>query len=112
MKKITEIIQGISTKMPFQTKDNSISEENKEQNKKLTQELGIRIINLLKWNEDMSILQIMYHIQDWEYRNNNAIISKQQARKQATETFYRYKSCGYITEWNKIREDLKKYIEI
>ena len=109
--RITEFIKALNIKMPFQTKDNNISEKNREENKKLTQEIAIRIMNLLKWNEETTTLLLQYHLQDWEYRNNNVLIPKQQAHKQAVETFYRYKSCGYIDEWNNIREDLKPYIE-
>jgi hypothetical protein len=108
--RITEFIKALNTKMPFQTKDNNISEKNKEENKKLTQEIGIKIISLLKWNEDITVLQIMYHIQDWEFRNNAILMPKEQAKKEAIKTFYRYKSCGYIDEWNNIREDLVSYI--
>ena len=96
--------------MTKQTLDNNVSEENKKENQLLTQELAIRAMNLLKWNEETTTLLIQHHIQDWEYRNNNVLMPKEQTKKEAIETFYRYKESGFIDEWNNIREDLKQYI--
>ena len=105
------IMEFISTHAFWQTKDNNKSEKNKKENQELTQELGTKILELLQWNKETTTLLIQYHIEDWEFRNNNILLPKYEAHKQAVETFYRYKSCGYIDEWNCIREDLKQAIE-
>lgn len=93
-----------------QTLDNNFSAENRQENEQLTQELAIRMMNLMAFNEFKTKTLIKYHIIDWEYQNNKKFIPEFEAKKEADITFQRYKSLGYINVWNNFRDDLAQYI--
>ena len=101
---------NLKVHLPWQNMDNNFSKDNKQQNEALTTSLTLRTMSLMQWNEFKIKTQIKYHIIDWEYANNNKLIPELEAKKEAEETFKKYKELGYIDEWNNLREDLVQYI--
>ena len=93
-----------------QTQDNNISEKNRIQNIKLTHEFFDRIDNLLSWNEFKTKTILKQHIVDFTYQKEGVLVPELIAKKSAEDAFIRYKSCGFVDEWNNIREDLLEYL--
>ena len=96
--------------MFWQTMDNNRSRKNKMENLQLTQELIQRIDELMRFNEFKSKTILKNHIVDWAYTNQKVFVTDAQAKCSAEDAFLRYKSCGFIDEWNNIREDLIEYL--
>lgn len=96
--------------MFWQTQDNNKSRANKKENILLTKELAARIDTLMEWNEFKSKTILKNHIVDWTYQKEKVLIPDAVAKRGAEDAFLRYKSCGFIDEWNNIREDLIEYL--
>ena len=94
-----------------QTMDNNISNQNKIENQQLTQDLAIRIMSIMAFNEFKLTTLIEHHIIDWEFLNNNRFISKKTAEIEAKKTFDEYKKSGFIDAWNNMREDLLECLQ-
>lgn len=103
-------LSGLLARLPWQTMDNNKSWKNKKENLKISQELADRGLQLMDLNLFKTKTIIKNHIVDWSYENCGEFIPNERAEVMTKYAIEQYRSCGFIDEWNNIREDLLEFL--